>query len=57
MARHFGAQHMRNGYAAMGGNLKRPIYGGVNTKRSVADAIAAERAKAAREARAKAKKK
>ena len=53
MARHFGAQHMRDGYAAMGGNKRRPIYGGSNTKRSVADAIAAERAKAAREARAK----
>lgn len=26
MARHFGPQHVKNGYAAMGGSLKRPIY-------------------------------
>lgn len=26
MARHFGPQHVKDGYAAMGGNLKRPIY-------------------------------
>lgn len=57
MARHFGPQHIRNGYAAMGGSLKRPIYGGFNRQgRSVAESIQAERAKAAREARAKTKK-
>lgn len=29
MARHFGAQHMRNGYAAMGNSLVRPRYAGL----------------------------
>ena len=57
MARGFGAQHMRNGYAAMGGSLARPIYGGVNSGRTVAEAIAAERAAAARAAKISAKKK
>lgn len=51
MARHFGAQHVRNGYAAMGNAMGRPRYKGMNSKRNVADAIAAERAKAARQAR------
>lgn len=46
---------MRNGYAHMGNAMGRPIYKGVNSGRSIADAIAAERAKAAREARAKKK--
>lgn len=26
MARHFGAQHNKNGYAAMGNSKKRPAY-------------------------------
>lgn len=50
MARHFGPQHMRNGYAEMGGAKGRPIYAGVTKKRSVADAIAAARRQAAKEA-------
>lgn len=57
MARHFGPQHMSNGYAAMGGSLKRPIYGGVNSNKSVAQAIAEERARAARIAKANSGKK
>lgn len=57
MARHFGAQHIANGYAGMGNSLRRPIHSGINSQRSVAEAIAAERDKAAREARAKTKKK
>lgn len=55
MARRFGAQHMRNGYAAMGGAMGRPIYKGVNSQRSIGEAIAAERAKAARLAKIKRK--
>lgn len=55
MARRFGAQHMRNGYAAMGGSLKRPIYKGVNSQRSIAEAIAQERRKAAKQAAIKRK--
>lgn len=54
MARHFGAQHMHNGYAAMGGNLKRPRYAGISGQ-SIAQAIARERAKAARAAKIKKK--
>lgn len=57
MARHFGAQHMHNGYAAMGNALGRPIYKGVNSGRTIAEAIAAERRKAAREAAVKRGKK
>lgn len=57
MARHFGAQHIANGYAAMGGSLKRPNYSGFNSQRTVAESIAAERARAAHEARMKAGKK
>lgn len=56
MARHFGPQHMHNGYAAMGSNSRRPIYSGVS-ERSVADSIAAERRKAARMANAAKSKK
>lgn len=48
MARHFGAQHAKSGYAAMGGAMGRPIYKGMNAKRSVAEAIAHERNKAAK---------
>lgn len=57
MARHFGAQHIKNGYAAMGGSLRRPIYSGVNTNRSIAESIAAEARRAARMNAAKGKKK
>ena len=57
MSRHFGAQHTRNGYAAMGGSLRRPVYSGVNSGKSVAQAIAEERARAARIARANSGKK
>lgn len=56
MARHFGAQHMKNGYAAMGGNLARPIYPGVGSYKTVAEAVAAEKARAARMAAANKKK-
>ena len=57
MAKHFGPQHIRNGYAAMGGAMGRPIYGGVNSQRTVAESIAAERRKAVREANARKSKK
>jgi hypothetical protein len=57
MARHFGAQHMHNGYAAMGGALGRPIYKGASTGKTIAESIAAERRKAAREAAARKNKK
>ena len=57
MAKHFGPQHIANGYAAMGGNKNRPIYSGFNSQRSVAESIAASRALAARQARIKAGKK
>lgn len=43
---------MRNGYAAMGGAMRRPIYAGVNAGVTVAQAIARERVTAARMARA-----
>lgn len=57
MARHFGPQHIANGYAAMGGNKKRPHYSGFNSQRSVAESIAASRAAAARQAKISAGKK
>lgn len=57
MAKHFGPQHVKNGYAAMGNAMGRPIYKGINTLRTTAQAIASERAKAARMANAKGKKK
>ena len=56
MARHFGPQHIKNGYAAMGKALGRPMYSGVNTGKSIAEAIASERRKAARIAAASKKK-
>ena len=56
MAKHFGAQHIKNGYAAMGGALGRPKYSGVNSGKSIAEAIAAERRRAARMAAASKKK-
>lgn len=56
MARHFGPQHVRNGYAAMGQSAARPLYAGFRRKRTVAEAIAAARRAAAREAAAKKKK-
>lgn len=56
MARHFGAQHIQNGYAGMGGNLKRPIHKRGST-RSVAESISAARKAAARAARIKSGKK
>jgi hypothetical protein len=54
MPRRFTAANMANGYAAMGGNKKRPIYSGISG-RSIAESIAAERNKAARAARIKRK--
>lgn len=56
MSKRFGAQHMKNGYAAMGGSLRRPIYGGAKQQTSIAEAIAAERRRAARIAAASKKK-
>lgn len=56
MAKKFGAQHMRNGYAAMGGSLARPIYADVKG-RDVRAAIEAERRKAATAQRIKSSKK
>lgn len=56
MAKRFGAHHIANGYAAMGNALGRPIYKNASG-RSIADAIAAARRTAAREAAARMKKK
>lgn len=53
MAKRFGAQHIRNGYAAMGGAASRPIYSGFNKKTTVADSIAKARRQAAMAARIK----
>ncbi len=55
MAKRFTRRHTANGYSAMGGSLRRPIYKGMNSKRSVAEAIVAERAAAARAAKIKRK--
>lgn len=55
MSRHFGPQHARNGYAAMGGALRQPRVSNPSG-RTVADAIAAARRTAVREAAAKKKK-
>jgi hypothetical protein len=55
MARHFGPQHIKNGYAAMGQSRRRPLYSGFNSQRTVAEAIAAARHAAAKQA-ARAKK-
>lgn len=52
MARKFGAQHTKNGYAAMGGSLRRPRIGGASN-RSIKESIAAEARKAARMAAAR----
>lgn len=57
MSKRFGPQHIANGYAAMGGSMRRPIYSGFNSQRSVADSINAARAAAARQAKIKAGKK
>lgn len=57
MARHFGPQHIKNGYAAMGNARGRPIYKGVNKLRTVAQAIAEARHAAARAAARSVKKK
>jgi hypothetical protein len=48
---------MKNGYAAMGGSMRRPIYKGVNSEISVGAAIERERRRAAAEARRSSKKK
>lgn len=50
----FTCRHLKNGYAAMGGSRARPRYPSLRT-RSVAEAIARERAVAARMAKAKGK--
>lgn len=57
MSRHFGAQHCKNNYAAMGGAIGAPNYGWMNRNRSIAASIDAERRKAARMAAASKKKK
>lgn len=54
MARHFGPQNMKNGFAAMGNHARRPIYGGVSG-RSIQEAMAREKAKAMRAAAIKRK--
>jgi hypothetical protein len=56
MARHFGPQHVKNGYAAMGNALGRPIYKGINSQKTIAEAIALERERAKRQANIKATK-
>jgi hypothetical protein len=50
MAKHFTRASIANGYAAMGGSLRRPYYPGVRS-RSAAEAIAQEKAAAARQAK------
>ena len=45
MARHFGAQHMKASYSAMGNHPNRPRYAGL-TGRTIAQSIAREKAKA-----------
>ena len=57
MTKRFTAQNLRNGYAAMGNALGRPRYAGVTVGRSIAQAIAEERARAVRIANASKKKK
>lgn len=57
MARHFGPQHCRNNYAAMGRAIGSPSYGWMNRHSTVAASIEAERRKAARMAAASKKKK
>ncbi|UOF77848.1 hypothetical protein [Bacteriophage sp.] len=57
MPRHFGPQCIANGYAAMGNSLRRPRHAGIDSTKSVAQAIAEERARAVRIAKASAKKK
>lgn len=54
MAKRFTCTHIKNGYAAMGASLRRPRYAGMSG-RSVAEAIAAERRAAARQAKIKKK--
>lgn len=49
--------NLRNGYAAMGNARGRPIYKGINSGRTIAQAIQEERAKALRMAAANKKKK
>jgi hypothetical protein len=56
MPKHFGPHNMKNGYAAMGNHPSRPRHPGMSG-RSVAESIAAERRKAAREAAARKNKK
>ena len=56
MTKRFTAQHIKNGYAAMGGSLKRPRYAGASG-RNIREAIEAERRAAAKAARVKAGKK
>lgn len=51
MPRHFGPHNIANGYAAMGSSLRRPRYAGLDSTKSVAQAIAEERARAARQAK------
>lgn len=57
MSKRFSAQHVANGYAAMGGSLRRPCYAGVNKQMTVAESIARARRAAAMEAKRTAKKK
>ncbi len=48
MPRHFGPHHIKNGYAAMGSSLRRPRPRAAVSGQSVAEAIAAEKARAQR---------
>lgn len=57
MSKRFSAQHVANGYAAMGDSLRRPRYAGVNSQMTVAESIARARRAAAMEAKRSAKKK
>ena len=57
MSKHFGPQHGKSGYSAMGWALARPIAPRKKVSGNVADAIAKERAQTARIAKANTKKK
>lgn len=55
MSKHFTANNIANGYAAMGNSLRRPRYAGIKT-RDVRAAIESEKRKAATAARINKKK-
>lgn len=56
MAKRFTCRNIKNGYAAMGGSMRRPKYASASS-RNIREAIEAERRAAARQARIKSSKK